>query len=168
MSMNKEKNSQYTIRKVDYHDRKDAQALLGLLDHYARDSMGGGEPLSNYVVTNLITELQKHYGAFSVIAFDDNLPVGLVNCFQAFSTFKCRPLINIHDVIVRDSHRGHGLAEKMLDKVQQHAKEIGCCKLTLEVLQGNDIAKKVYQRFGFNAYELDPSKGNALFWEKVI
>ena len=130
--------------------------------------MGGGEGLSKFTLENLVPTLQKYQGAFSVLAFSDSTAVGLVNCFQTLSTFKCRPLVNIHDVIVRESHRGHGLAERMLDIVQQHAKETGCCKLTLEVLQGNEIAKKVYQRFGFNAYTLDPSKGNALFWEKII
>lgn len=162
------KHADCTIRLADYHNRQDGQSILGLLDHYALDPMGGGEGLSKYTVENLVPTLQKYQGAFSVLAFSDNTPVGLVNCFQALSTFKCRPLVNIHDVIVRESHRGCGLAEKMLDIVQQHAKEIGCCKLTLEVLQGNEIAKKVYQRFGFNAYTLDPCKGNALFWEKII
>lgn len=158
----------FVLKVADYQNRHDAQAILGLLDHYARDPMGGGQALSEYTLQNLIPELQKHYGAFSVLAYENDMPVGLVNCFQSFSTFKCRPLINIHDVIVRKSHRGNGLAEKMLERVQQHAKEIGCCKLTLEVLQGNEAAKKVYQRFGFNSYVLDSSKGNALFWEKII
>ena len=32
--------------------------------------------------------------------------VGLVNCIEGFSTFACRPLVNVHDVVVRESHRG--------------------------------------------------------------
>ncbi len=156
------------VRVADYQNRQDAQAVIGLLDHYARDPMGGGEPLSEFVLKNLITELQKYHGAFSVLAFNEGVPIGLANCFQAFSTFKCRPLVNIHDVIIREGYRGNGIAEKLLQQVQTTAKERGCCKLTLEVLQGNDSAKKVYQRFGFNAYELDPEMGNALFWEKMI
>lgn len=162
------KNDELIVRLANYHNRHDAQAIIGLLDHYARDPMGGGEPLSEFVLQNLIIELKKYHGAFSVLAIKNDVPIGLVNCFQSFSTFKCRPLVNIHDLIVRDNHRGAGVAEMMLDQVQMTAKERGCCKMTLEVLQGNEAAKKAYQRFGFNAYELDPSKGNALFWEKVI
>ncbi len=156
------------VRIADYQNRQDAQAIIGLLDHYARDPMGGGEPLSEFVLKNLIVELQKYHGAFSVLAWCEGVPIGLVNCFQAFSTFKCRPLVNIHDVIIREDYRGYGVAEKLLKQVQITAKERGCCKLTLEVLEGNVSAKKVYQKFGFNAYELDPEMGNALFWEKVI
>ena len=162
------KPKEFTIRLADYRNRQDGQSILGLLDHYAQHPMGGGNSLSAYVLDNLIPSLQKHNGAFSVLAFIDGQPVGLVNCFQSFSTFQCRPIVNIHDVIVRESHRGQGLADKMLARVQSHAKELGSCKLTLEVLEGNEIAKKVYHRFGFNAYSLDPVQGNAMFWEKTI
>ena len=162
------KQMDFTIRLADYHNRQDGQSILGLLDHYALHPMGGGEGLSKYALENLIPNLQKHQWAFSVLAFSNNSAVGLVNCFQAFSTFRCKPIINIHDVIVRESHRGQGVAEKMLALVQMHAKELGSCKLTLEVLEGNVVARKVYQRFGFNAYTLDPVQGNAMFWEKTI
>ena len=56
----------------------------------------------------------------------------------------------------------------MLDEVERIAKEKGCCKLTLEVLEGNIVAKKAYEKFGFSSYELDPATGKALFWEKVL
>jgi ribosomal protein S18 acetylase RimI-like enzyme len=158
----------FIINQADYANKKDAQAVLGLLDHYARDPMGGAEPLSQYVLDNLIEKLIETSGAFSVVGYSNNVPVGLVNCFQSFSTFKCLPIVNIHDVIVRENYRGHNLAEKMLEHVQSIAKERGGCKLTLEVLEGNAPAKHVYQKFGFNAFELDPSKGNAMFWEKMI
>ena len=166
--MSENRENQFIIREANYYNRQDGQAILGLLDHYARDPMGGEEPLSDYVLANLITTLQKQTGAFSVLAFHDNVAVGLVNCFQTFSTFNCRPIVNIHDVIVRESHRGQLIAEKMLGHVQKVAKDRGCCKLTLEVLEGNIAARKVYQRFGFNAYVLDQNKGNALFWQKII
>ncbi|MFT5906124.1 MAG: ribosomal protein S18 acetylase RimI-like enzyme, partial [Cryomorphaceae bacterium] len=42
------------------------------------------------------------------------------------------------------------------------------CKITLEVLSKNEVAKSAYQKFGFSGYELDPEAGKALFWEKPI
>jgi len=162
------KQAEFSVYLADYNKAKDAQAILGLLDHYARDPMGGGKPLSKFVLQNLIESLSKTTGAFSVLAYDGNVAVGLINCFQSFSTFKCMPIINIHDVIVRKNYRGNKLAEKMLELVEQTAKERGSCKLTLEVLEGNTAAKHVYQEFGFNAYQLDPEQGNALFWEKSV
>jgi ribosomal protein S18 acetylase RimI-like enzyme len=102
------------------------------------------------------------------MCYVDRKPAGLVNCFEAFSTFKCKPIINIHDVTVNSDYRGLGISIKMLNKVEQIALEKGCCKLTLEVLEGNTVAKKAYTKFGFAGYKLDPGHGKAEFWEKAI
>jgi ribosomal protein S18 acetylase RimI-like enzyme len=56
----------------------------------------------------------------------------------------------------------------MLDLVLQIALVRGACKLTLEVLQGNEGAIRLYHRFGFNHYELDPSAGRAQFFQKWL
>ena len=53
-------------------------------------------------------------------------------------------------------------------KVEEIARENNCCKLTLEVLSANYSAKRSYENFGFSAYELNPSMGQALFWQKHL
>lgn len=145
-----------------------ASALVELLDAYARDPLGGGEPLSDFAKKHLVRELAARPQAFSVLAFDNAQPVGLVNCIEGFSTFACRPLVNIHDVAVRVSHRGQRVAEQMLALVAQMARERGACKLTLEVLQGNASAIKLYERVGFAGYQLDPGMGQAMFFHKWL
>jgi ribosomal protein S18 acetylase RimI-like enzyme len=70
--------------------------------------------------------------------------------------------------MVSDKFRGHSISQKMLEKVEGIAKQKGCCKITLEVLSGNQVAKNAYLKFGFDGYELDPSAGNALFWQKKL
>jgi len=58
--------------------------------------------------------------AFSVLAFaggDETTPVGLVNCFEGFSTFACRPLVNVHDVAVLGSYRGRCIAQFLQKKL---------------------------------------------------
>jgi len=72
--------------------------------------MGGGEPLGAFARDNLVAALRDYPGAFSVLAFDGDTPVGLANCFPGFSTFACRPLINIHDLMVVESARGEGVS----------------------------------------------------------
>jgi len=130
--------------------------------------MGGGEPLTGYVQENLVAELAKLPNAFSVLGYVDDQPAGLVNCLFGFSTFKCKPLVNIHDVVVVQKYRGQKLCQRLFDEVQRVAIKQGCCKLTLEVLDGNEAAKKAYLNFGFQAYQLASANGNALFWQKVI
>jgi ribosomal protein S18 acetylase RimI-like enzyme len=153
---------------LNYQDTVHTQDMLFLLENYALDPMGGATALSQTVKDNLASELAKLPQAFSVICYVDGKPAGLVNCFDAFSTFKCKPLINIHDLVVSSEYRGLGLSQKMLQHVENIAEEKGCCKITLEVLEGNQVAKNAYLKFGFAGYELDPKMGKALFWEKAL
>ncbi len=155
-----------TLRVVDL--KNDGDAVLQLLDHYARDPMGGGKPLADEVKQNLIPQLQKRNDYLGVLALVDEQPAGLINAFEGFSTFAAKPLMNIHDVIVASDYRGNGLAQRMMSKLEELARERGCCKLTLEVLSNNTVAQNAYRKFGFGAYELDPEAGQALFWQKSI
>jgi ribosomal protein S18 acetylase RimI-like enzyme len=153
---------------LDYLDLGQANDMVYLLNAYACDPMGGGKALSVEVQENIAREMAKLPHAFSVIAYVEGKPAGLVNCFEAFSTFMCKPLINIHDVIVLEAFRGIGLSHKMLEKVEEIAREKQCCKITLEVLSKNEIAKASYAKYGFKGYELDPKAGYALFWQKEL
>ena len=157
-----------TARLADYQNAGDAQALVSLLDAYARDPAGGGVPLSEFAKSHLVPALASRPQAFSVLAFDSEVPVGLVNCIEGFSTFACRPLVNVHDVAVLASHRGHRIGERMLALVELLAHERGACKLTLEVLDGNRSALTLYQRCGFAPYQLDPALGDARFLQKKL
>ncbi len=153
---------------ADFQDPKHARELVVLMDCYAKDPMGGASPLSVKARNNLAHELSGIPHAFSVICYVDSRPAGLVNCFEAFSTFKCKPLVNIHDVIVAQQFRGLGISQLMLARVENIARDKGCCRLTMEVLAGNEIAQRAYEKFGFTGYELDPLMGNALFWQKTL
>lgn len=143
-------------------------AIVQLMDEYARDPMGGGMPLPAFAIENLVSELRKRDAVHVILAFSDGKPAGLVTCLEGFSTFACRPLLNIHDVIVSSEHRGHGLSKRMLEAAEAVAQRLGCCKMTLEVLEGNSVAQAVYQSCGFAGYELDPRMGKAMFWEKKL
>ncbi|WP_101048997.1 GNAT family N-acetyltransferase [Macromonas nakdongensis] len=156
------------VLQADYANPQHAAAVVALLDAYARDPAGGGEPLSEQAKARLVPELARRPHAFSVLAYDGERPVGLVNAIEGFSTFKCQPLVNVHDVAVLASHRGLRVAERMLDLVAQLARERGACKLTLEVLEGNTPAVQLYRRIGFAGYALDPALGQARFMQKWL
>ncbi len=157
-----------SVCRVDYTNPVHAAALVRLLDAYAQDPMGGGHALSEFAKVNLAAALAARPQAYSVLAFDGEQAVGLVNCIEGFSTFACQPLVNVHDVAVLTSHRGRGVAEKMLGLAEVIARARGACKLTLEVLQGNTGADRLYRRLGFANYELDPALGQAQFMQKWL
>jgi len=156
------------VVQADYANPLHAAALVRLLNAYASDPAGGGVPLSEDAQARLVPELARRPQAYSVLAYDGDLAVGLVNAIEGFSTFKCRPLVNVHDVAVLASHRGLRVAEQMLVLVEAIAWARGACKLTLEVLEGNAPAVKLYHRIGFAGYELDPAMGQARFMQKWL
>jgi ribosomal protein S18 acetylase RimI-like enzyme len=162
-----------TIRlcRADYTRATHAAALVFLLDAYARDPMGGGQGLSEFAKEHVVNELAKLPQAFSVLAFvgeGEDQPVGLVNCMQGFSTFACKPLVNVHDLAVLERYRGLRVGEQMLALVELIGRERGACKLTLEVLSGNTSAMRLYARAGFLQYALDPAAGQASFMQKWL
>jgi ribosomal protein S18 acetylase RimI-like enzyme len=153
---------------ADYGNEFHASVIVNLMNAYAMDKMGGGESLTESVKQTLVSELAKVRNAFTVLSLVDGKPAGLINCFMGFSTFKAKPLINIHDIVVISDYRGMQLSQLMLGKVEEIARVRNCCKLTLEVLQGNTIAQNSYVKFGFANYVLYPAMGSAMFWQKTL
>lgn len=157
-----------SCKRVNYNHEREASQMMRLLNIYAQDPMGGEKPLADHVLRDLPSSLAKLPHAFSVMIYVDDEPAALANCFEGFSTFACAPLINIHDIIVLQKYRGLGLSQKLLEKVNQIAKDTGCCKITLEVLSNNEPAKQAYLKYGFAPYSLVSEAGEALFWEKKL
>ena len=156
------------MRRADYRAPANRAALVHLLDSYARDPMGGGTPLPDEVKARLCDGLAAQPGAVSFLAWLGSVPVGLLNGFEGYSTFKARPLLNVHDLAVLPAWRGRGIGQALLGAAQAHARERGCCKLTLEVLSGNQRALRSYAQFGFAPYQLDPAEGQALLMQKWL
>ncbi len=157
-----------TVIRADYADAEHGRQIVELLDIYACDPMGGGDPLSDATRDALLPGLQAQPNAFSLIAYVDGIPAGLANCFFGFSTFAAKPLVNIHDVVVDPAFRGQGVAKALFEEIEAVAKNNDACKVTLEVLSGNAPAKGLYAKLGYGDYALDPEAGTALFWQKRL
>jgi len=156
------------ITPIDLGDPHHTEAFLELLDHYARDPMGGGDGLSDYAKCKLVSTLADVPGFHGAMAWLDGKAVGLIDCFAGFSTFAAKPLLNVHDIVVHASVRGQGIGQALLAWAEQRAVELGCCKLTLEVLSNNARAMASYRQAGFAPYVLDPAAGNALLMQKYL
>jgi ribosomal protein S18 acetylase RimI-like enzyme len=146
------------VREADFDDERDAKGILAVLDSYASAPVGGGQPLAPDVRERLIPMLREHPTSLVLLAFVDDDPVGIAVCFFGMSTFRARPLLNIHDLAVLTAYQGKGVGPALLEAVEEHARRRGCCKLTLEVQDDNTRARGVYQRFGFEDYALGPTR----------
>ena len=160
--------STVTIVPADYANADHARAIVAMLRVYAMDPMGGGEDLSPRVQDALVPGLAAAPAASSLLAYVGDQVAGLANLMTSFSSFGGAPLINIHDIVVAKEHRGTGVGRALFDAIHQRADDIGACKVTREVLEGNAPARALYASLGYGDYLLDPAMGKALFWQKRL
>ncbi len=157
-----------SIFRADLGTAEHGAAVLTLLDAYSRDPMGDGKPLAEEVRQQLIPGLRQHPTTLILIASADGEPAGIAVCFRGFSTFHARPLLNIHDFAVRPEYRGLGIARKLMTEIESAARELNCCRLTLEVLEHNSPARRLYESEGFAQATYRPEAGGALFFVKPL
>ena len=156
------------ILEADLGLREHQDAVLAMVDAYSRDPFGDGKPLGDEARSRLIPGLRKHPTTLVFLAMEDARPVGAAVCFIGFSTFAARPLVNVHDLVVLPDYRGKGVGRSLLEGVERKARELGCCKLTLEVLDRNERALGTYTSFGFARYTLQDGAGEAIFLTKPL
>jgi GNAT superfamily N-acetyltransferase len=137
------------VREADFDDEREVKGIIGVLDSYASAPVGGGKSLAPDVRERLIPMLREHPTSLVLLAFVDEEPVGIAVCFFGLSSFRARPLLNVHDLAVLPQYRGKGVGQALLEAVEERALRKGCCKLTLEVLDDNTRARELYRRFGF-------------------
>jgi len=157
-----------TIVEADLARPEHGQAVLDLIDAYAADAFGRGRPLDSSARDALVPGLRAVPTTMILLAYDGSRPVGIATCFRGFSTFAAKPLVNIHDLAVLPSHRGQGIGRQLLDAVEQKARALGCCKVTLEVQEDNRRARRMYEAAGFAQTVYAEGAGGALFFSKPL
>ena len=156
------------IIEADLGNTEHAKAVSALIQDFASDPMGGGTPLSGESARALIPGLSAHPTTLVFLALREDQFVGIATCFIGFSTFAGKPLINIHDLYVRDNAQGQGLGRELIEAVSAKARAIGGCKVTLEVQGNNHRARAVYHSAGFEQAVHEQSAGPTLFLSKPV
>lgn len=147
----------------DFSNEIHCARLAGLINEYICDPMGGGQPLTPLQQIRMVDGLANHTASFVLFISVNEQIIGLATCFINFSTFKAKPYINIHDIIIDNACRGKGYGKLLLKKIEEIARERKYCKITLEVREDNYRAQNLYRELGYK---------NTLpvmfFWTKVI
>jgi len=152
-----------TLLPVDLNKEEHRQQLIRLLDTYMQDEMGGGGSMTEMLAPQILDGLINYPGYLGFFVLIDDQFAALANCNRNFSTFKAKPLINIHDLIVHPDFRGKGAGKFLLNGITSYAEKNGCCRINLEVRNDNMIAQHLYKKCGFA--ECHPPM---FFWEKNL
>ena len=88
--------------------------------------------------------------------------------FPAFDPWRDDGIIYIMDYFVQPTHRGHGIGKRLMDTIAARARELGCCRLTLEVQENNNHARRIYTAAGFEQAVYVPEAGGALCMHKPL
>jgi ribosomal protein S18 acetylase RimI-like enzyme len=133
----------------DLNSANHAEQFYELLAEYMKDKMGGEViPPFNHK-EEVLKNFPKDYSSMILFVKKGNLFIGMAVCFINFSTFKAKPYINVHDLIIRTGYRGKGYGKALLQKVIDIAAERNFCKVTLEVREDNLNAQALYKQLGF-------------------
>lgn len=133
----------------DFRNPEHHNALTYLLNHYMEDPMGNHPPLNQHQQLQLTDDLKKHPTAEVLFVLLNNEIVGMTVSFINYSTFKLKPYLYIHDVIITHKYRGKGFGKALISELIRISEERNYCKITLEVREDNPAAQKVYKDAGF-------------------
>jgi len=161
-------SSETVVLEADLDQKEHQDCTVQLLNAYAMKPMGDGKPLSEIARRDVISGLRQHPTTLVFLAYRDDVKAGIAICFRGFSTFMAWPLINISDYYVIPPYRGMRVGRCLMQKIKQHARELGCCKLTREVQDNNRRARAVYIAVGFGQAVHVPEAGGSLFLSKPL
>ncbi len=130
-----------------------------LFDEYASSVSANLDPL----ITSKIYELPYFHGFLCLV---EQKPAAFAVCFESFSTYRSKKVLNIHDFMVSLNHRGQGIGKILLDGIEQFCNHHDFLKITLEVDDNNIVAQKLYSSCNFQDHQV-VLKG-LLHWQKYL
>ncbi len=105
------------------------------------DPMGNYPPLDGAEQQKLLADLSTHPTVEVLLMSLNGEYIGMTTFFVNYSTFRLKPYIYIHDVVVHKTLRNR-YGQSMIKELVRLAQERDYCKLTLEVRNDNPAAQK--------------------------
>ena len=88
-------------------------------------------------------------------AFANSRLVGIIRFVRPDRRSR-RHIAEVRSVYVRASHRGQGIARRLLAQLIEESRQIGLESLILSVLSSNAPARHLYESLGFSVYGREP------------
>jgi len=157
MSVNKPATPDVTTLDTKNHQQRDDMQKLFIEYSAAADAD---------IKTDIVDKLCELPYFTGFIAYLNNEPVGFTVCFESFSSYRCKKVLNIHDFMVSAKFRGLGYGKILLTAVEQFCIENDYLKITLEVDDTNHSAQRLYASCGFEDHQVVLK--SLLHWQKYL
>ncbi|MGE5178430.1 MAG: N-acetyltransferase family protein [Bacteroidota bacterium] len=83
------------------------------------------------------------------LAEDEGRALGFVQLFPSFTSVEARGLWVLNDLFVAADARGLGVGRALMNAAREHAIRTGAKRLTLETMDDNPTAWKLYESLGY-------------------
>lgn len=89
----------------------------------------------------------------ALLAELDGKTVGMLTYLSLYSSWSGRPALMIHDLFVQEAARGLGAGKALVSALAAIARDQGCCRIDVNVLDWNENARVFYAALGFGHNE---------------
>lgn len=79
----------------------------------------------------------------------DGEAVGFVQLYPSFASLSLAPSWILNDLYVRESARGRGVAQALMQAARQLAEDTGAVEIFLQTARDNTLAQRLYERLGY-------------------
>jgi len=87
------------------------------------------------------------------VADGDGAVVAYAVTFLTYSTFRAMPTLYLEDLFVSPAARRPGIATAILNRLRDHGRDLGCARFEWIVLDWNQDARALYEKFGATVFE---------------
>jgi ribosomal protein S18 acetylase RimI-like enzyme len=154
------------IRRADLGHSRDLAAIADLVAAFGAED--GNAPSWN--VREALGDHLRRRASFVLLAEtgEPRTAVAMLIAQRNLSSFTALDSCNIHDVYVTADARGRGIARRLMHAAEDHARALGCGKMTLEVNTDNHPALALYRSLGYDVPEAEFPPGATLFVKKPL
>ena len=151
------------MKIIEYEDKylEDVKDLLVELEEYIvsidKDNLDKVHPEYREKMAILdLDEVNKNNGK-CYIAVENNKAIGLImGCIFPYDEYdyldyKCPRRGEITELIVTNKIRSKGIGQKLINKMEEYFKSVGCEYVIVDVLAYNDLGKNFYNKNNYHS-----------------
>ena len=150
------------MKIIEYEDKylEDVKDLLVELEGYIvsidRDNLDQVHPEYREKMAILDLEEVKNNNGKCYVAIENDKAIGLIMGYVRiydeydYLDYKCPKSGKVSELVIAKDARGKGIGQKLMNKMEEYFKSIGCEYVFIDVLAYNENAINFYKKNGYH------------------